>query len=98
MIVGQDVAGKHILPKRQEQIDSAVPFGALSLPASDTQEEPKMNPNTAQRAAAPSPAESFSATLTSAFTTIQEFWQDHQCRANHARAMATFADIDTHTL
>ena len=60
-----------------------------------------MNCNPAQSASAALPLHAsaqFSATWVSAFAKIQTLWHDHAERANKARAMAVFAEIDEHTL
>ena len=57
-----------------------------------------MNCNAAQSSASLLTAPEFGAPWSSAFAKLHSLWQDHLCRANQARAMATFADIDAHTL
>ena len=58
-----------------------------------------MNCNAAQSSASlPAPG-TFGAPWNVAFVSkMQSLWQDHVCRSSQARAMATFAEIDTHTL
>ena len=60
-----------------------------------------MNWNPTQSASAAIPIHAsaqFSASWVSAFAKIQTLWQDRTERANKARAMAVFAEIDAHTL
>ena len=57
-----------------------------------------MNTNNAQCAASLPASAMSGAPWNSALNRIQALWQEHQCRATQARAMAIFADIDTHTL
>ena len=54
-------------------------------------------PAAASRSVSAQPSE-FSAAWIVSFARIQRLWQEHVERANRARAQATFADIDEHTL
>jgi hypothetical protein len=60
--------------------------------------EMNMNCNTAQSAVSPSASELFGAAWNSAVAGVETLWQDHVARTRQARAMATFAEIDAHTL
>ena len=53
---------------------------------------------TAAPAVALPSASQFSAAWVAAFAKIQAMWQQHVQRAEQARAMAIFAQIDQHTL
>ena len=57
-----------------------------------------MNYNASQTALSLPASQPFAASRPSPLARIQSLWHDHQARAKQARAMAAFADIDTHTL